>query len=235
MVDWNEDGREDLVSGDTKGQIWVFLDTTKKKKAAPVLASGFRVKADGKEIEGARLVAKVGPDGTRKVEREGGSHPLADSYSKIHVADWDGDGRFDLLVGQTRDIVLYRNRGAKGEPEFEAPVRVEAPEGGFPTRPSPFVVDWDGDGTRDLLVGAEQGGVFFFRNAGRGKTWKLEKGVPLTTAGEPLATGGSRTRFTVTHWDGDGHLDLVVGDFWSKDRQYGGHVVLFRGEGSKAR
>jgi hypothetical protein len=31
-------------------------------------------------------------DGKQRIERVPGSHPLADQYTKIHFADWNGDG-----------------------------------------------------------------------------------------------------------------------------------------------
>jgi hypothetical protein len=47
------------------------------------------------------------------------------------VVDWDGDGRFDLLVGEYEDgaVRFYRNVGAPGAPRFEAGVRLRHAEG----------------------------------------------------------------------------------------------------------
>lgn len=43
------------------------------------------------------------------------------------VHDLDGDGRFDLVVGEYEDgaMRLYRNVGAPGQPRFEAGVRLK--------------------------------------------------------------------------------------------------------------
>ena len=56
-------------------------------------------------------------------------------------------------------------------PVFDQPVALEA--GGVPIsvgyggNASPFVVDWDGDGARDLLLGQfDLGKVRFYRNVG---------------------------------------------------------------------
>ena len=56
-------------------------------------------------------------------------------------------------------------------PVFDNPVTVDA--GGVPINvgyggnASPFVVDWDGDGKQDLLLGQYSGGkVRFYRNVG---------------------------------------------------------------------
>jgi len=47
------------------------------------------------------------------------------------VVDWDGDGRFDLVVGEYEDgaVRLYRNVGERGAPRFEAGVRLKHAQG----------------------------------------------------------------------------------------------------------
>lgn len=83
------------------------------------------------------------------------------------VADWDLDGTPDLLVGSGDGAVLfYRNIGTKTEPRFARGVEIipKCSRGWDPVRPgaSPerpgmrtkiCVVDWNGDGLPDLLVG----------------------------------------------------------------------------------
>jgi hypothetical protein len=56
-------------------------------------------------------------------------------------------------------------------PVFDAPVAIEANGGpinvGTGGNASPFVVDWNGDGKRDLLLGQYDGGkVRFYENIG---------------------------------------------------------------------
>jgi len=47
------------------------------------------------------------------------------------VHDLDGDGRFDLVVGEYEDgaVRFYRNVGAPGAPRFEAGVRLKHAQG----------------------------------------------------------------------------------------------------------
>ena len=207
-MDYNNDGKIDLISGDTKGNVWVFLNVGTVTK--PKLAEGKPVKADGKAI-----AAK--------------SSPLAGTYSWLHMGDWDADGLKDLLVGHTSSLLLYKNVGSPAEPKFQAPTKFEFPGGKCPSRPGPYIVDWDGDGKRDLLIGTESAGVLFYRNVGTAKKPKLAKAEPVTLKAEGLK-GSYRYRIDVTDWNNDGKLDLLVGNFYSNKKPIGGNVWLFLGK-----
>jgi hypothetical protein len=196
------------------------------------------VKAEGKVLVGSYSRLHRDQNGKRRIERVSGSHALAEQYTKIHLADWDGDGLFDILIGYTRTMVLLTNDGTAAVPHFQAPRLLVPPKGGFPGRPNPFLYDWDGDGRTDLLVGAGRGGITFFRNLADKGEPRFAKGVPLKAGGKVLAAG-MRTRFTVTDWNGDGVPDLLVGNFFSRrdpdaprGRTMGGYVILFRGVGN---
>jgi hypothetical protein len=201
------------------------------------LAEGFRVRADGKEITGPTSRRVQDAAGKRRYERVPGSHALAQKYAKIHLADWDGDGLFDILAGYSGEMVLIQNSGTRGKPDFRAPRVILPPKGGFPFRPSPFLYDWDGDGKSDLLVGSGRGGITFYRNSAASGEPVLSAGVPLRIGGKVLATG-QRACFAVTDWNNDGIADLLVGNFWTKRnpddprgrRLMGGNVLLFLGE-----
>jgi hypothetical protein len=87
----------------------------------------------------------------------------------VNPADWDGDGLFDLVIGSGHgSVVWFRNVGTAGKPKFGArqelvPVRSESifltqylepdEEPSTGVRAQIAVVDYDGDGRLDLLVG----------------------------------------------------------------------------------
>ncbi len=207
-MDWNSDGKKDLIAGDSSGNVTLFLNigTTKEAK----LAKGEPVKADGKPIAA-------------------GSHELAGRYAWIHMADWDGDGLKDLFVGHTSSLAFYKNGGTQSAPRLQAPTLFELPGGGRILRPSAYVVDWDGDGKKDLLVGGENPKIYFYRNIGTDKKPKLDKGEALELKG-PGSDAGYRWRVDVTDWNNDGKKDLLLGNFYSSGRKAGGNIWLFLGK-----
>ena len=77
------------------------------------------------------------------------------------VADWDGDGRFDILSGRSDGgVVWFRNVGKKGEPEFELAKGLietgrENADGSAKVgqRSQVAVGDYNQDGLLDVLVG----------------------------------------------------------------------------------
>ena len=144
--------------------------------------------------------------------------------SVLNVADWDGDGDLDLIVGDIGgNLYLIPNEGTAQSYAFGKEKKLLA--GGQParveSRAGPCVADWDGDGDLDLLVGSEDGSVSLFRNTGSVKAPELAAGVQLLPPGRGLYPAqdakqtqrGIRSKLWVTDWNGDGKPDLLLGDF----------------------
>jgi hypothetical protein len=136
VTDWNNDGRDDLVVGGMDGRVRVFLDE------AP---SGI-------------------PDFRSEQFVHDGDHDLvlASGRSSVAVADLNGDGRKDLVVGDTDGkLRFYPNIGTDSVPAFTGWQPIEA-DGvaidleGTP-RSRPFVGDFNNDGMFDLLAGFQDG------------------------------------------------------------------------------
>lgn len=78
------------------------------------------------------------------------------------IADWNEDGKKDLLVGDTNgNITLFTNTGSNSNPVLSKTGFIQA--GGTTldvgVRATPVVVDWDNDGKKDLLSGNSNGYV----------------------------------------------------------------------------
>lgn len=230
-MDWNNDGKLDLIAGNSHGTVFLYLNEGTAK--APKLAEGLPVKAGGKVITPERTIYKQVNDKYEVDKTVECSHPLVKSYSKLHMADWDGDGLKDLLVGQTKVILFYKNEGTAKAPKFKDPVALTFPEA-LPGRPSPYVVDWDRDGIPDLLLGSDACKVYFCRNIGTAKKPKLAAPKDLELSG-PGFKDGYRCRLAVTDWNSDGKPDLLVGNFMKRanptgKQKYGGNIWLFLGK-----
>ncbi len=160
-----------------------------------------------------------------------GSSTMGADHCRIDVDDWDGDGLVDLIVGENYGHVLWwPNRGTKTEPKYPYS-RFIFESNGDPLDAgmlaAPKVVDWDGDGVKDLLVGTEWNRILFYRNLGTNKERILNyegfvetEGKPLELPIAPLVRGSSdvfkRDYYPVLEtvdWDGDGDTDLLAGGY----------------------
>jgi outer membrane protein assembly factor BamB len=122
------------------------------------------------------------------------------------VADVDGDGKLEVLVGSF-DHNVYCLNGATG-------AKIWSYATGDWVESSPCVADVDGDGKLEVLVGSYDYNVYCLNGATGAKKWNY------TTDG----TVGSSP--CVADVDGDGKLEVLVGS-------YGGVVCLNGDTGAK--
>ena len=136
FADLDGDGDMDLLVGETYGALQYFMNTG--SVSVPQFA--------------APVVNPFGLDSTY-------------TFAIPAFADLDGDGDFDLLVGEYYGTMQYfKNTGSALIPQFAPPLA--NPFGLVSTYyyAFPAFADLDGDGDKDLLVGEYYGAMQYFEN-----------------------------------------------------------------------
>ena len=219
-MDLNADGNIDILSGSYSRQdqdmaglfqvLWGNKDGTFKKAEAlqgtdgqPLIITPSKPKADGEH-----------------------DADLDKICTRAFAVDLDGDGHLDIVSGNFGGtFALFRGEG-KGR---FAPQNTWLTHGDdklhVAHHSDPFLIDWDGDGDFDMLSGSSSGGVFLFENQGSKKQAKFAAAKALLEArdhaemGEEAQFGDAHikapqgsTRVWADDIDGDGKLDLLIGD-----------------------
>ena len=221
-IDWDGDGRLDLLCGDEDGRVCCMRNSGNLADGMPVFEP---------------------PEYFRQEASELGFGALATPCA----IDWDGDGDTDLVCGNSAGhIAFIENLSGTGvatpawaEPKFLKSdgeiIRIQAGENGSIQGPAerkwgytcPCTADWDGDGFPDIVVNSIFGDVVWFRNPGAFGVVDLEAQRPVEVEwdgqqpalawgwrkpiGKALLTQW-RTTPAVIDWNHDGLVDLVMLD-----------------------
>lgn len=229
-VDWDADGDEDIICGNTAGHIG-FIENLDGGNP-PCWAPPVRLQAGGKELR-----IQAGPKGSIQ-----GPCEAKWGYTTLDVADWNHDGLLDLIVNSIwGKVVWYRNIGTKDAPRLAAsqPIKVEwtgappKPEWNWWTpkgkelatqwRTTPCVEDWDKDGLNDLIMLDHTGVLTFFQRQKQKGELQLLPGKHIFSDngfGKPnpsplVLTSGKagksgRRKLSIVDWDADGKRDIIV-------------------------
>jgi hypothetical protein len=127
VTDWNGDGIPDLLVGGDTRVLGVAYGPFDGKKTVTVE----RVWPKGKEL-------------------------LTRMTTNLCVADWDGDGLADLIVGgfagEQHGVYWLRNVGTKREPKLAEPKPLITEKDPYCTTVGVWVADWNADGRLDLIA-----------------------------------------------------------------------------------
>ncbi|MBG56250.1 MAG: hypothetical protein CL935_03875 [Deltaproteobacteria bacterium] len=232
--DWNNDGRKDILLGSRSGEIYAFenradkgtdwyqikfqsLQRNKRNFSAPVL-SDLDDDGDLDIISGNRngKIEWLLNRGTDKIP-EWVIHDLnvsqidVGSFSKPLLSDMDGDKDLDLLIGNSKGLIIYyENQGDKSKPHFVLRnTRISGIQ--MKGNSSPALWTWNNDEYPDLIVGGREGFLSLVSHlppkrlpALRG--WNLE-----ATHWQKIKSAGYSTPH-FSDLDEDNKSDMLIGD-----------------------
>ncbi|NKN34721.1 FG-GAP repeat domain-containing protein, partial [Marichromatium bheemlicum] len=155
------------------------------------------------------------------------TNPLGLDNDGIHAtptfADIDADGDLDVFVGSgDGDLRFFKNTGDASNPAFSSAIINPFGLSDVGNRTAPSLVDLDGDGDLDLVVGNDAGDLVFFENTGTASEAAFAS--PSTNPFE-LTSIWNAAAPTFADIDDDGRLDAFVGS-------YTGGLFYFRNTGS---
>ncbi len=188
LADLNGDGLTDLVGRDAEGRLFLFPGK-EGTSAAP-------------SFEAPKTI--MGKDGD----------PFLSPDPRFDLADWDGDGRIDLITGNHGGPVLVHfNTGSAAEPVFDPENTLELTNNAYNLHPR--VLDLNLTGQRDLILGINWGAVnCWFDPPAKKPLPQADTSLTITDADGRVVDLRPHVDGAVVDFadiNGDGVLDLIVG------------------------
>jgi hypothetical protein len=227
-IDWDGDGDEDILSGNTAGYIeWFENLGTAPGRQLPRWAAPRKLRADGHVIR-----IQAGTNGSIQ-----GPCEAKWGYTTLTAGDWDGDDLPDVMINSIwGEVHWYRNVGTPAAPRLASAADIQVEWPGPPPKPAwtwwtpsgkqlvtqwrttPVMVDWNADGLMDLVMLDHEGYLTLLLRQRDGESLRLQppQRVFCLPDGRSLrlnerrAGASGRRKLSVVDWDQDGKLDLLV-------------------------
>ncbi len=188
VVDYNLDGRKDLLVGTYEGKIVIFINKGTDK--TPQFSGYSFLKEKGKDID-------VG------------------SHAAPFMVDYNNDGLSDLLVGNREGyLIYYENKGSNHNPLFSSPVVLQDANGldiAVDSYSTPSVLDWNHDNKKDIVLGSGSGTLSLYLNKGSDSDPSFSPPLPIEAEGTEVNVGSFASPFAADI-NSDGIIDLLIGD-----------------------
>jgi len=220
VYDWDGDGDNDIVIGTFYGDV--------------VIMQNFGSKQDWRFTRKMSVPRYVDPQFNVDDPQERlpqimmGKLPLIKgNYLSPWICDWNKDGKPDLLLGEgtysANSVRLFANSGSRGKAVFSEEREFYLAYGEGFEQLTPCVVDYNGDGIDDLIVGTRTGQIRLHKG-----TKKAVEGKDLVAAARGnlapaileyegnLEIGGKAIFDAMStpypcDWNEDGLFDLLLG------------------------
>ncbi len=215
-VDWNNDGRKDLIIGEGGfyGDAKVLVYLNEGTAEEPAFGSSFYAQSNGSDL----AVPASGCLGC---------------FPRVYY--WDEDDKKDLMVGLADGRVkFYKNVGTETEPTFDGGTYMEVGSSGehldVGARATAVPVDLHGDGGRDLVVGSLDGKIHYYLGTCvpcEGPTCFLYmpvEGLMFNQLDSELVVAGARSSPVILDLDGDGKNDFLTGNTYGELFAYFNHA-----------
>ena len=176
---------------------------------------------------------------------ETGESTTGSGHTRVAVDDWNDDGLLDIVHGEEYGtLFVLPNSGTKTDPRFVHRQIIRDADGlpiDVGMHAAPLVIDFDGDGAKDLLIGTHADRLVFYKNTGNNQARKLvyqgfvngADGQHISLPAKPIV-GRSEQVFKEDYypvldsvdWDNDGRMDLLAGGYVT------GRIYLLRNQGA---
>lgn len=216
IVDWDRDGKVDILSGNTAGQIGWFRNLGMGEDGLPTWAAP-QLLVDSVSEKPFRITA--GPNGSIQ-----GPCEAKWGYTCFSVADWNEDGQPDIIYnsifGRLGVLMGTENPMVVTSTPFDSGIREMPPKWSWWQWPSsdtltqwrttPLVLDFTGDGRLDMVALDQEGYLVLRKAVGSAeRIFVDEADQPIRLNAGSCGRSG-RVKMAMVDWDGDGRLDLLV-------------------------
>ncbi|MBA5248082.1 MAG: type I secretion C-terminal target domain-containing protein [Gammaproteobacteria bacterium] len=196
LADIDGDGDLDLVTGQDHGELFYYKNTD-------------------------TTAGHTNPIYTKQTEDSNPFENISVKFESAPIlADIDGDGDLDLIVGESGGtLYYYKNTDTTSghtNPTYTVQTGVNNPFEGIDvgSHSTPTLADIDDDGDLDLVIGKLDGKLFYYKNTDTtsghtNPTYMAQTGNSNPFKGIDVGDSSSSTLVDI---NGNGDLDLVIGE-----------------------